>query len=185
MKTRIAIGFAAMALAACADNTEQDQAVAEATPTDVATPTAAPTPDASTPQGFIDLVAASDAYEVAAAKLAQNMGKSDEVKSFADMMVKDHTTSSANLRTAVAEAGGGLIVEPTMSDKQQRDLNELRGAGENFDAMYAQQQVAAHEEALALLKGQAAGGTVEQLKAFATNTAKVVEGHLGHARELP
>ncbi len=166
-----------LALAACGDNTRQDQTPAEATPTETATPTAPPTPDAAAPQGFVDTVAASDAYEIAAAKLAQDMGKSDGVKSFAQMMVKDHTTSSANLRTAVAEVGGGLVVAPTMTDQQQRNLDQRRAAGENFDSIYAQQQVAAHEEALTLLQGQAADGTVAQLKTFAGNTAKVVEGH--------
>lgn len=185
MKATMAIGLAgALVLAACND-TQDDQTVAEATPTDLATPTAPPAPDGSTPQGFVDIASASDRYEVEAGRLAQDMGKSDEVKAFGAMMVKDHTTSSANLKTAVAEAGNGLAVNPALTDKQQRDLDQLRTAGENFDAMYAQQQVSAHEAALALLQGQASGGTVEQLKAFAAKTAPVVEHHLGEARDLP
>jgi putative membrane protein len=185
MKATMAIGLAgAFALAAC-NNAQDDQTVAEATPTDLATPTAPPTPDSSTPQGFVDTAAASDMYEIEAGRLAQDMGKSDEVKAFGAMMVKDHTTSSANLKTAVAEAGNGLAVNPALTGKQQADLEQLRTAGDNFDAMYAQQQVAAHEQALALLQGQATGGTVAQLKAFAAQTAPVVEGHLGEARDLP
>ena len=51
--------------------------------------------------------------------------------------------------------------------------------------MYAQQQVNAHQTALALLQAQAQSGTVAQLRDFAAETATAVEGHLERARELP
>ena len=100
------------------------------------------------------------------------------------MMVKDHTTSSDKLKAAVSEAGNGLAVAPKLTPVQQGNLDQLRGAGENFDAKYAQQQVGAHETALGVLQAQAQSGTVAQLKTFAADTAKVVEGDLDHAREL-
>lgn len=186
MTTRLAIAAAgALALTACG-NQSSDEAVAEATPTETAAlPTETPTVAASTPQGFVDTVAASDMFEIEAAKLAQEQGKSDKIKAFAAMMIKDHTTSSDNLKKAVADAGSGLTVAPALTPVLQGNLDQLRGAGENFDAMYAQQQVDAHEDALALLQSQAQGGTVAQLKSFASDTAKVVEHHLAEARELP
>ncbi len=187
MITRIAIAAAgALALAACGgEATDQTTADATATETAAAIPTGAATPDTSSPQGFVDTVAASDMYEIEAARIAQEQSKSDKVKAFAAMMIKDHTTSSDNLKKAVADAGGGLTVAPALTPVQQGNLDQLRTAGETFDAMYAQQQVDAHQTALDLLQAQAQSGTVAQLKSFATDTAKVVEGHLDHARELP
>ena len=185
MKIRLALASAAaLALVACGDNDTADTTVAEATPTDTALPSETPTPDASTPQGFVDTMAASDMFEVEAGKLARDMGKSQAVKDFGAMMVKDHTTSSDKLKAAVGEAGNGLAVAPALTPVQQGNLDQLRGAGENFDAMYAQQQVDAHETALGVLQAQAQSGTVAQLKTFAGDTAKVVQGHLDHAREL-
>src|SRR5690606_7988374 len=65
-----------------------------------------------------------------------------------------------------------------------QQLDALRNAGTNFDSVYAQQQVQAHQEALNLLQTQAQTGTAEPLKAFASQTAPIVEGHLEHAQEL-
>jgi putative membrane protein len=186
MKIQLAlVSAAALALAACGSNEPADQATADATPTDAALPTETATPMAATPQAFVDAAAASDMFEIEAAKLAQAQGKSDKVKSFAAMMIKDHTASSDKLKKAVGEAGNGLAVNPALTPVQQGLLDQLKTAGENFDAMYAQQQVDAHEKALALLQEQAASGTVAQLKAFAGEVAPIVEGHLGHARDLP
>lgn len=184
MKIQLAFASAAaLALAACGSNQTADQTTAEATATDTAAAT--PTPTATPPQGFIDAAAASDMFEIEAAKLAQAQSKSDKVKAFAEMMIKDHTASSDKLKKAVQEAGNGLAVTPALTPAQQGQLDQLRSAGETFDALYAQQQVHAHEDALKLLQEQAANGTVAQLKDFAGQIAPTVETHLEHARELP
>jgi putative membrane protein len=186
MMFRIALASAAaLALAACGGSETADDTVAEATPAGTTPPDAAATPDPNTPQGFVDAMAASDLFEIEAGRLAQELGQSQSVKDFGAMMVRDHTRSSDKLKAAVAEAGADLSVAPALSALQQSILDQLRGAGENFDAMYALRQANAHETALALLRRQAESGTVEPLKAFAAETAPVVEGHLEQARELP
>ena len=177
---------AALALAACGDaDTAADDTLADAAATDTALPTEAPPADPSTPQGFVEAMAASDMFEIEAGRLAEEMGTSQAVKDFGAMMVSDHTASSDKLKAAVAAAGDGLTVVPALTAAQQGNLDRLRSAGDNFDTLYAQQQVSAHETALGLLRGQAQSGTVEQLKTFAGETATVVEGHLEQARELP
>jgi putative membrane protein len=184
MKTRLTIATAlALALAACGS---QEQAAAPKGDDPSALPSpVAQVPDTSTPQGFVDAVAASDMYEVEAAKLAQEMGTSKKVKDFALTMIEDHTASSEKLGVAVAAAANELAVEAELTAKQRQDLDALKAAGDRFDQVYAQQQVAAHQDALALLKRQVETGTVEQLKTFAKETATVVQGHLEKARELP
>lgn len=185
MKIQLAfVSVAALALAACGSDDTADETVAEATATDTALPTDAATPDTTSPQGFVDTMAASDMFEIEAGRLAQEMGESQAIKDFGAMMVRDHTASSDKLKAAVAEAGNGLTVNPTMTRVQQGLLEQLRTGGENFDAMYAQQQADAHETALGVLQTQAQSGTVAQLKAFAAETAAVVEGHLEQARAL-
>lgn len=185
MRLHLALASAAaLALAACGSDEAADETVAEAPPTDTALPGEAATPDTTSPQGFVDTMAASDMFEIEAGRLAQEMGQSEAVKDFGAMMVEDHTISSDKLKTAVAAAGNGLAVNPAMTPVQQGLLDQLRTAGENFDAMYVQQQVDAHETALGVLQAQAQSGTVEQLKTFAADTATVVEGHLDHARGL-
>ena len=183
--TRLFLGAAAaLALAACAESSEDATIEPEATTamaddparaTDQATPTDA--------QGFVTAAAASDMFEIEAGKLAQANGKSQAVKDFGAMMEREHTQSTAELKTAAGEAG--VTVAPEMTAKQKSDLAALQGAGDNFDSLYKTQQVAAHEQALALLRAQASGGAAAPLKAFADKTAPAVEKHLAEARKLP
>lgn len=174
---------AALALAACGSQEQAAEAPAAADTAAVA-PESAAEPDSATPQGFVTLAASSDMYEIEAGSLAEKMGQSDQVKEFGAMMVKDHTASSDKLKAAVAAGDASATIPVAMLPKHRANLEALRSAGENFDGLYAQQQVAAHQEALTLLQGQAETGAVASLKAFAAETVPIVEGHLGHAREL-
>jgi len=183
MKAKLFFPAAAvLALAACGSDPEAP-AAEETVATDTATPADAATL-APTAQAFTDQAAASDMYEIEAGKLARTTGTSQAVKDFGEMMVTEHTDSSAKLKAAAAETPG-VTVNPQLTPQQQSNLDALRNAGDNFDALYAQQQVAAHEMALQLLQNYGTSGDSEPLKAFATSTAPVVEGHLAMARELP
>ncbi|MGX7953153.1 DUF4142 domain-containing protein [Tsuneonella sp. HG249] len=133
-------------------------------------------------QRFVDAIAASDMFEIESGKLAQQSAKSQEVKDFAAMLVKDHTKSSADLKAAAGSQN--LTVNPQMTARQRSDLDALKSAGDNFDRTFKQQQVAAHTAALSLLQGHAERGE-GTLKDFAAKTAPVVEGHLKEARTLP
>ncbi len=180
---------ATLALAACnsaADDADTTATTADTTMTEPATVNPDAMADSAMPtdaQGFVDQASASDMYEIEAGKLAQSMGKSQGVKDFGAMMVKDHTKSSADLKAAAAKADG-VTVTPKLSAKQQSDLDALKAAGDNFDATYKQQQVAAHEMTLSMLQGFAQSGDNAALKDFAGKTAPVVEGHLAQARKL-
>lgn len=184
---------AALALSACAERSEDtaeetsDIVAGDAAATGTATPAAAgEMGDAATPtdpQGFVDAAAASDMFEIETGKLAQQKGKSQAVKDFGMMIERDHTKSSAELKTIAGEVG--VTPAPQMTAKQKSDLAALQGAGDNFDTLYKQQQVAAHEMALALMQSQAQTGETAPLKAFAAKTAPVIERHLAEARTLP
>jgi len=173
------------ALAACGTAEEPADTSAE---TETAAPEVSPTADLadpSTPQGFVDTTAASDMYEVEAARMAQEKGQSDAVKQFAQMMIDDHTTSSENLMAAAGQVSG-ITVAPRMTAMQQQMLRELQNTGtEAFDGVYKQQQINAHQQTLNVLQNYAQSGTEEPLKSFAATTAPVVEMHLAAANELP
>jgi putative membrane protein len=182
MKAKLLLGIAgALALAACSQSDDADTTAEDTAATEPAAPTA---PAAPAPQDFVNTVAASDMFEIEAAKLAQDMGTSDKIKAFAAMMIKDHTDSSAKLKEAVAGLSG-VTVNPALTPKQQMDLDALKDAGDQFDALYAQRQVAAHNEALTLLQGYADNGTEQALKTFASGVVPVVQHHLDEAKQLP
>lgn len=189
MKSKFLIGIAGiLALSACGDADDDTTATTQATDTAAmapASPEASPVGMAAGPQEFVNAAASSDMYELRAAELAANRGKAQAVKDFAAMMKKDHTASSAALKDAAAKAQPALVIPAAMAPAHQAQLDELTAATDNFDEVYARQQVAAHEQALTLLRGYAGSGASDPLAAFASKTATVVEGHLGHARDLP
>jgi putative membrane protein len=133
-----------------------------------------PTP---TGQEFADKAARSDAFEIASARLAEKKAASADLKSFAAMMIEDHTGSTAKVKKAASEAG--IKPDATLTDDQNAklvDLGKLSGAA--FDKEYASQQVDAHQSALSLMSVYADKGETPSLKAAAGEIKPKVETHL-------
>jgi putative membrane protein len=134
---------------------------------------------ASPAQKFANDVGASDYYEIEAGKLAQEKAQAAGLKEFGKMMVEHHTDSTNKLKAAGAKANPAIAPSPALTAEQEANLAALRSAeGAAFDTAYKTQQVAAHEKALAIVKGYAASGEVPELKAFASDAQKVVQAHL-------
>ncbi|HZF45992.1 MAG TPA: DUF4142 domain-containing protein [Sphingomonadaceae bacterium] len=184
----ILLGFAG-ALAACnPDNTDPANGNTPDTDAALADNNALTDSTATSPapaQAFVDQMSASDLYEIEAGQLAQENGDSQKVKDFGTMMVENHNQSTSDLKAAAGSASPPLGVAPSLTPAQDDMLQQLRDAGDGFDALYARQQVTAHEAALKSLRDYAANGQSAELREFATKTANVVEKHLAEARKLP
>ena len=179
------VAVAALSLAACGQKTETKGA---ATPAEqAATPDANPAATVITPSNeaaapdFVAKAAASDMFEVEAAKLAQTKAKNPGVKKFADEMVTAHTKSTADLKKAIADSGQTLALPTALPKDLQDKLSDL-GKAENFDKAYMDSQVDAHQAALDVLQRYAQDGDVPVIKAFAAATAPTVQQHLEKAR---
>ncbi len=174
----IAMGAAALALAACGQKTEttsttdtSNTAVTE----NVSIPAMAPG------QAFANAAASSDAFEIASSKLAAAQAQSTAVKKFAAAMITAHTESTAKLKTAA----GTVTPDPTLSPEQQQTLDTLTPLkGADFDKAYAAAQVDAHQKTLDALKDYSANGDVPALKDFATTLIPTVTAHLNMAKGL-
>ncbi|NNM75914.1 DUF4142 domain-containing protein [Sphingomonas sp. ID1715] len=133
---------------------------------------------------FAAAAAASDLFEIESSKLAQSQGERAEVKSFAAMLVKDHTKSTADLK-AIAAKEDLTLSPPTLAPDMQSKIDALKSAkGAAFDTLYLTQQIPAHETALKLHQGYAQSGDNAVLKDFASKTSTVVSKHLDEARAL-
>jgi putative membrane protein len=140
-----------------------------------------------TPTGveFADKAAKSDAYEIAAAKLAVTNASSQAVKDFAAEMIKAHTDSTAKIKAAAAKASPAITPDATLTSDQNDDLAELaKKKGAEFDEEYIDDQVDAHQTALAMMRDYAEKGDTPSLKAAAGEIAPVVQKHLDHAKSL-
>jgi putative membrane protein len=138
-----------------------------------------------TGQEFADKAAKSDAFEIAAAKLAADHAASADVKSFAKKMIGAHTESTAKIKAAAKKADPAITPDPTLTSDQNdklADLGKLNGA--DFDKKYVSGQVDAHKDALVLMQGYAKDGNVPSLKAAAGEIAPIVQHHLDMAKAL-
>lgn len=141
-----------------------------------------PTPS---PQDFVNMAAKSDAFEIAAAKLAATNAAAPEVKTFAQQMISAHRESTAKIKAAAEKAKPAITPDAALTAEQTEDLAELRQlSGAKFDEEYIDGQVDAHEDALALMHAFAGDGANADLKAVAGEIAPIVEGHLKMARDL-
>jgi putative membrane protein len=140
---------------------------------------------AKSTEDYATKAAQDDLLEVQAGKLAAAQAQRDSVRKFADMMVKDHTQSTEQLKAAL-KAANVKVESPTSLDKErQAKLNQLKPLqGNQFDQVYMQQQVQAHQQALALHRSFAQKSDNGSLKAAAQKISDVVEHHLHAAREL-
>ena len=94
------------------------------------------------------------------------------------MMVADHTKSSKSLEDAIGEAGQDFSMPASLDTEHQAQIDILQSLqGAAFDREYKTQQMAAHREALALLKAYGASGDVADLRQFAQSTIPVVQKH--------
>lgn len=141
-----------------------------------------PTPS---PQEFVDKAARSDAFEIAAAEIAEKNASMAGVKDFARMMVTAHKESTAKIKKAASAATPPVTPDATLTADQKSELDKLRGLkGKDFDKAYIDNQTDAHDDALSLMKKYAADGGVESLKAAASEIAPVVQEHLDKAKAL-
>jgi putative membrane protein len=132
---------------------------------------------------FVDDASAKGVAEVEAGKLAQEKGVAADVKSFAKMMVSDHTAANDKLK-AIAQAKKLEVSSyPQLMDKAKAMILELRSA-KSFDQAYANNQVKAHEATIALFEEEAANGKDADLKKFASDTLPKLKHHLDEAKKL-
>jgi len=132
---------------------------------------------------FVTNAAISDMYEIQAGQIAQQKGQSADVKAFGKTMVTDHTALSNAMKPLIIAAGKSA---PTGLDERRKGLidNLNAAAPADFDKVYLDQQVAAHNEALTLMQGYADRGDDAGLKAGAAKALPKIQAHLDHVQGL-
>ena len=123
--------------------------------------------------------------EVEMGKLAQSKSQNQEVKTFAQQMIDDHTKGLAEVQS-VAQAKG--ITLPTELDTKHKAmatrLSKLEG--DKFDREYMKVGgTASHKEALALLNKNEKSAKDADVKGLATKMKPTVEQHLKAAQQMP
>ena len=142
-------------------------------------------PSTSMPtRDFVQAAAASDQYEIQAARVAEIEGRDPQVRAYAQRMLQDHMKTRRSLLQA-AQASGLPPPPAGLDDTGAKFLSELQSVqGSDFDRAYVRQQVLAHHSALVIDQMYAASGSDANVRNAAQAATSIVEHHLQQAAQI-
>jgi putative membrane protein len=174
-------------------STDSAPTSATKTPSDASTP-----PDQTAPQtasssstrsnqvsdkDFLIKAAQGGMTEVQLGQLAQEKAASPDVKQFGARMVADHSKANAQLKTVADKEG---VTVPTQLDSRHQAMVDhlQRLSGPAFDKAYVNMMVRDHEKDAAEFRNASANAQDPDVKAFASDTLKVIESHLSDIKSI-
>lgn len=175
---------------ACGNNDKKDGGTL-ATPENSAVDSTATSPAAggaavsldTMSQNFAMMAASGDMLEIQSSNMAMQNATNDRVKNFATTMIRDHGTTSSQLKTIAANKGITLPTDLMPAHKAM--LDKLQGKnGKDFDKAYAEMQVNSHQESVNLFQRASTGVTDPDLKNFATQHLPHLQMHYDSAQAL-
>jgi putative membrane protein len=132
---------------------------------------------------YVQMAGSSDLYEKQSSQLVLESAANPDVRRFAEMMVTDHANTTAQLLAAAKESN--IYHSPKIQTKHAQMLRSLRRLPKDQrERGYVDQQVMAHEEALALHSGYASGGDNPRLQAVAAAAVPIIQAHLDEIRRI-
>ena len=144
-------------------------------------PPAAPPVDTTSPMyapNYLATAGSSDQFEIQSGQLAQSMSQNPGVRQIGQMLVADHTASTQQLMAA-AQSAGITAPPPAMLPEHQALLQQIQSAPPGqFDMVFRDVQIQAHQQALALHQAYASGGDTPALRTAAAGIVPVVQNHL-------
>ncbi len=120
-------------------------------------------------KAFMKEAAKGGMLEVDMGKMAQQKGKSAEVKKIGGTMVADHNKANNELMAIAKKKGVDL-------SKEKAPKHSMGDA--NFDKDYLSMMVDDHQKDLAAFQAEAKNGSDADVKAFASKTSAVIKKHL-------
>lgn len=134
---------------------------------------------------FILNASLSNNYAVAIAKLASEKSGDQEIKSFADMVMKDHQKIIAELE-ALATVEGVTLKDELNAEQQKKwtTLNKLNGV--EFNQAYQADAIASQENALVLFHKASTAATIQDaaLKKWIVSKLPLLKAHLNKAKMI-
>ncbi len=133
---------------------------------------------------FLKDAAEAGNAEVEGSKLAVAQSSSADVKTFAQMMIDDHSKAGDELKALAASHDVKVSDKPSMLKQAELKLLSKRKAA-SFDQHYAEAiGVKAHEDTIKLFQKEADKGDDADVKSFAAKTLPTLTHHLELALNL-
>jgi putative membrane protein len=134
---------------------------------------------------YVPAAAMGDMYEIQAADIALERGARADVKALAQTIKTEHAAASKAFKALAPTAAPGIALPTELDQRRKGLLDNLRSAAAaDFDKVYIDQQVAAHQEAVTLHRGFSDNTDAPTLAAHARSVLPKVEAHLQKAQEI-
>lgn len=134
---------------------------------------------------FIEQAADSGMFEVQISQLAASKATDPQVRSFANMLVDQHTAANNEL-VKIANARS-VELPPAPRHSLRREVDTLgKKSGADFDRAFVRQVgLKAHEQDIKTFEKAARDVKDPELRAFAQKSLPMLREHLAAARKLP
>ena len=122
--------------------------------------------------------------EVAAGKLAVAQSQNADVKTFAQMMIDDHSKAEDELKALASQKGVKVSDKPSVMERTEtKMLSERKGS--SFDQHYAESDgVKAHADTIKLFQKEVDKGQDADVKAWAQKMLPALQKHQQAANDL-
>jgi putative membrane protein len=133
-------------------------------------------------QKFIKEAIEGNLSEIAVGKLAEQKAKSDDVRSFGEMLVKDH--SDANQK-ATSVAGSLGVTPPAEPNRKQKAIYDklAKLSGDKFDRAFVKAMVDDHKADIREFEKESKQPN-DPAVAFANESLPILKKHLSTAQSL-
>lgn len=130
-------------------------------------------------------MARANIAEIEAGKLALSKSQDEQVKTYAQQMIDDHTKALGDVQTLAQQKGMTLPTEPDAKHKAMVAKME-KMTGDAFNREYMKKAgVDDHKKVLAMLKKYQTSAKDAELKALAAKMVPTIEQHLKAAQAMP
>ena len=141
-------------------------------------------PVSSADRSFVAGVSQGGMFEVELGQLAAEQGYSQDIKDQGTTEAHDHRLVGDKLKSIASDAG--VKFPDTLNARFQHELDAAKAlSGPAFDATYLRDMEAIHAKDGAAFAKEAASGSDPRLRAFAAETHRIVERHIGELKALP
>lgn len=125
---------------------------------------------------FVKEAAHGSMMEIAMGKLASEKANSDKVKEFGQLMVRDHTKASEELKE-IAKSNN-IEIPNSMSEDHKEKVNEFNSINnEDFDREFMSKMIEAHEKDIEKFEDAAEDNENEQIRQWAEKTLPTLKEH--------
>jgi len=134
---------------------------------------------------FVAQAAMNNLYLIESGEVAAAKGQSEAVKQFGQYIAEQHRKFNEELKSILQAEKVDVEMPDALDEAGQGRIKALNEAkSEEFDALYAQQQVNALKRAVSLFDAYAESGTNEALKQFAANVLPALKRNRDRAKKL-